>query len=84
MRVLKEESGYDSQTLVNVVCLLNQIAKPTWVKSVFFFNRVNELAMGAITNLVAFDVYKDSPKDNTRKKLQIKKVSRQYEITSIM
>ena len=96
VKTLKTESGTSSQPLINdfdciaidAMCLLNQMNKPTWVKTgkdlaSSFCKRVDDIAMSATTVLVAFDTYKDvSLKNVTRAKRQTKKVSRQYEITS--
>ena len=93
MKTLKIESGTSSQPLINgfdrividAMCLLNQMTKPTWVKTgkdlaSSFCKRVDDIAMSATT--VAFDTYKDvSLKNLTSAKRQTKKVSRQYEIT---
>ena len=96
VKTLKTESGTSSHPLINdfdciaidAMCLLNQMTKPTWVKTgkdlaSSFCKRVDDIAMSAIILLVAFDTYKNvSPKNVARAKRQTKKVSRQYEITS--
>ena len=95
VKVLKNESGCSTQSLIDdydciaidAMCLLNQMSKPTWVKTgedlaSLFCKRVNDLAMGATTVIVAFDTYRElSLKNATRAKRQTKKVSRQYHIT---
>ena len=62
VKVLKNESGCSTQSLIDdydriaidAMCLLNQMSKPTWVKTgedlaSLFCKRVNDLAMGATT-----------------------------------
>ena len=96
VKTLKAESGTNTQPLdidldciaIDAMCLLNQMTKPTWVKTgsdlgSSFCKRVDEISMGAATVIVAFDAYNDiSLKNITRAKRQAKNVSRRYDISS--
>ena len=96
VKTLKAESGTNTQPLdidfdciaIDAMCLLNQMTKPTWVKTgsdlgSFFCIRVDEILMGAAMVIVAFDTYNDiSLKNITRAKRQVKNVSRRYDISS--